>query len=44
MTPFDQYPGGGNELLGKCPGGNCRRGYGLKLQPLTGQTPVPTAG
>jgi len=25
-------------LLGKCPGGNCRHGYGLKLQRLTGQT------
>ncbi len=44
MMPFDAYPGGGNELLGKCPGGNCRRGYGLKLQRLTGQTTCAYCG
>jgi len=44
MTPFDQYPGGGRELIGKCPGGNCRKGYGLKLQRLTGQTACAYCG
>lgn len=38
MEPFDQYPGGGRQLLGKMTGANCRHEYGLKLQKLTGQT------
>lgn len=44
MKPFDTYPGGGNELIGKCGGGNCRRGYCLKLQQLTGQTACAYCG
>jgi len=44
MMPLDQYPGGGNERLGKCPGGNCRHGYCLKLQRLTGQTTCAHCG
>lgn len=38
MMPFDQYPGGGSELIGKCGGANCRHECGLKLRRLTGQT------
>jgi hypothetical protein len=44
MMPFDQYPGGGRALLGNCPGGNCRHGYGLTLQRLTGQTSCAYCG
>lgn len=36
--PFERYPSGGRQLLGKRPGGNCRHGYGLRLQRMTGQT------
>ena len=44
MMPFDEYPGGGNELIGKCGGANCRHEYGLKLQRLTGQTACAYCG
>ena len=38
MEPFDNYPGGGRQLLGKMTGANCRHEYGLRLQKLTSQT------
>src|SRR5947209_5141475 len=39
MSPFDAYPSGGQILLGKPKNqANCRYGYGLELQLLTGQT------
>jgi 5-methylcytosine-specific restriction endonuclease McrA len=38
MKPFETYPLGGNSKLGGCKDTNCRHGYGLKLQRLTGQT------
>lgn len=44
MMPFDQYPGAGAELIGKCGGANCRHEYGLKLQRLTGQTSCAYCG
>ncbi|QDT95240.1 HNH endonuclease [Gimesia aquarii] len=34
--PFDSYPNNGRNLLGKKSTENCRHGYGLKLQKLTG--------
>lgn len=37
MMPFDSYPHGGNRLLGRRSGANCRHEYGLRLQRLTGQ-------
>lgn len=36
MLPFHDYPGGGRALLGSSRGDNCRHGYGLKLQQITG--------
>ncbi len=36
MEPFDRYPGGGAELLGRRRGDNARHGYGLRLQRVTG--------
>jgi hypothetical protein len=42
--PFDRYPGGGTMFLGKCEGGNCRHGYCLTLQQLTGQTSCAYCG
>lgn len=36
--PFDNYPEGGRQLLGRRKGNNCRKGYGLGLQRITGQT------
>jgi len=44
MMPFDQYPEGGKELIGKCAGANCRHEYGLKLQRLTGQSACAYCG
>ena len=44
MMPFDRYPGGGTMFLGKCGGGNCRHGYCLTLQQLTGQTSCAYCG
>jgi hypothetical protein len=44
MRPFDSYPGGGNELLGRVVGGNCRRGYGLRFVQKTGQTACAYCG
>ena len=38
MQPFDSYPHGGRQLLGKRRGANCRHEYGLELQRLSGQT------
>lgn len=39
MNPFDAYPDEGQALLGRPKNtGNCRRGYGVELQRLTGQT------
>lgn len=38
VLPFDGYPGKGRELLGNSRGDNCRHGYGLRLQRLTGAT------
>lgn len=37
MNPFDQYPAGGRQLLGKSKGSNCRHEYGLEFMRLTGQ-------
>ena len=36
--PFDTYPGNGRELLPLAKGDNCRHGYGLNHQRITGQT------
>ena len=44
MMPFDRYPGRGTMFLGKCGGANCRHGYGLMLQQLTGQTSCAYCG
>ncbi len=44
MTPFDGYPGGGRTLLGRVSGTNCRRGYGLQLMRITGQTVCACCG
>lgn len=38
MLPFESYPGGGRELLGRVRGANCRREYGLTFMRRTGQT------
>jgi HNH endonuclease len=37
MNPFDRYPHEGRVLLGRRSGENARRGYGLRLQQITGQ-------
>jgi hypothetical protein len=44
--PFDSYPGGGKELLGKLRGsdGTSRRGYGLDFQRRTGQSSCAYCG
>lgn len=42
--PFRLYPGDGRQLLGKRSGGNSRRGYGLTLQRITGQTACTYCG
>lgn len=44
MMPFDEYPGGGKELLGRVPGGNCRHGYCLKFIQKTRQTACAYCG
>ena len=44
MRPFDQYPNDGSEIMRKMKGGNSRRGYGLELQILTGQTECAYCG
>lgn len=45
MKPFQDYPLGGVQMLGRIPdSGNCRRGYGLKLQILTKQTQCAYCG
>jgi hypothetical protein len=44
MKPFDDYPKGGREKLGLRTGSNCRRGYGLRLQQVTGQTKCAYCG
>ena len=36
--PFESYPERGRALLGAIRGSNCRKGYGLKLMKITGQT------
>jgi hypothetical protein len=37
MKPFDDYPDSGRKLFGRpSTGGNCRTGYGLALQQMTG--------
>ena len=36
--PFDSYPHGGRQLLGCRSGTNSRKGYGLELRKLTGQS------
>lgn len=36
--PFDSYPNGGRQLLGRRSVTNSRRGYGLELRKLTNQT------
>lgn len=38
VMPFDAYPHGGQQLLGRLSGGSARWGYGLRLQRITGQT------
>jgi len=38
MLPFDNYPAFGRQLLGRAPGANCRREYGLAFMRRTGQT------
>lgn len=38
MLPFEVYPERGRALLGPIRGSNCRKGYGLKLMRVTGQT------
>ena len=40
MLPFDSFPGGGRQLLGrpKAGSGSSRTGYGLSLQRMTGQS------
>lgn len=42
--PFDAYPHGGRQLLGRRTGDNARWGYGLRLQRLTGQTSCAWCG
>ena len=44
--PFDMFPGGGTQLLGRPRAGNgtCRTGYGLSLQRMTGQTSCAYCG
>lgn len=37
VLPFADYPHQGRELLGRVSGDNCRSGYGLNFQRLTGQ-------
>lgn len=41
---FGTYPGGGRKLLARRAGDNCRKGYGLQLQRLTGQTTCAYCG
>jgi len=42
--PFNQYPEDGLKLLPRMRGDNCRHGYGLELQRLTGQTTCAYCG
>jgi 5-methylcytosine-specific restriction endonuclease McrA len=44
VMPFDAYPYGGKQLLGRRTGANARREYGLRLQRLTGQTTCAWCG
>lgn len=44
VMPFDSYPHGGRQLLGRRTGDNARRGYVLRLQQLTGQTSCAWCG
>jgi 5-methylcytosine-specific restriction endonuclease McrA len=44
MYPFDAYPHGGMQLLGKVVGSNCRHSYGLKFMQITGQTKCAYCG
>ncbi|MBZ5646818.1 MAG: hypothetical protein LAN37_06290 [Acidobacteriia bacterium] len=37
MLPFEAYPGGGRQLLGRVKGANCRHEYGLAFMRRTGQ-------
>lgn len=41
---FSTYPQQGRALLARRAGGNCRKGYGLQLQKLTGQTDCAYCG
>ena len=42
--PFESYPNHGRQLMGRVSGVNCRYGYGLKLQQLTGQVECAYCG
>ena len=44
MIPFELYPKQGKALLGPIRGSNCRKGYGLKLMKVTGQTSCAYCG
>jgi hypothetical protein len=44
VMPFDAYPHGGRQLLGRRAGANARWEYGLRLQKLTGQTSCAWCG
>lgn len=44
ILPFADYPNQGRHLLGRVRGSNCRYGYGLIFQQLTGQSECAYCG